>query len=217
MQTLNFCTWILGENQNYREWVFCIYSCFCLGLLFGFYGRSSIYLPGGKLSQNASSMHPPMWDFKVHGTARINAVFRDLYHLELWIPREKALEIAKNMLQFVRAYAYEAFLSLQKKKMNMFPMVPKLHLIHEISFTMTHQASKACWVYNPIAETCSMDEDFVGRCAVLSRSVSPRLNALRSLQRYLAQIQMTWLHWNIEKVWWVVWGVLEVSRVDHSA
>ena len=74
-------------------------------------------------------------------------------------------------------------------------LYPKLHLLHEAWEQMVYESTQSDWIYNPIAETCSVDEDFVGRCAVLSRSVSPRLNSLRSLQRYLAQIQQSWPGW----------------------
>jgi len=71
-------------------------------------------------------------------------------------------------------------------------LYPKLHLLHEVWEQMVYESTQSDWIYNPIAETCSVDEDFVGRCPVLSRSVSPRLISLRSLQLYLAQIQQSW-------------------------
>lgn len=128
---------------------------------------------------------------KAHGTAKINAVFRALYAADLWIPRDQGLAIAGDLQQFIRSYGFQAWLHHQKHE-NKFGMYPKLHLMHEIWANMVHQASLSEYIYNPIAETCSIDEDFVGRAAMLSRQVSPRLNALRSIQRYLAQIYMSW-------------------------
>ncbi|CAL1127923.1 unnamed protein product [Cladocopium goreaui] len=131
--------------------------------------------------------------YMAHGTAKINSTFRRLYSGDLWLRRELGLEIAGELLQFIRSYCFEAWFHLQKGQ-SRFGMYPELHLLHEVHGQMIWEASKSEWIYNPIAETCSMDEDFVGRCAILTRSVSPRLNSLRSLQRYLAQIQMSWRH-----------------------
>ena len=130
---------------------------------------------------------------QAHGTSRINAVFRALYGGDLWLRRELGLRIARDLLQFIRSYCYEAWLHRSAKE-NMFSMFPKLHLLHEVWGEMVYQGSISEWILNPISETCSMDEDFVGRCAILTRSVSPRLNSLRSLQRYLTQIHLLWQH-----------------------
>ena len=48
------------------------------------------------------------------------------------------------------------------------------------------------FVYNIIAESCSIDEDMVGRMAYITRHVSPRLTAQRTLERYLTQVGFAW-------------------------
>ena len=131
---------------------------------------------------------------QAHGTRMINSVFQRLYAGDLWLRRSLGLEIAHGLLQFVRAYSFEAAFFYEQGLVK-FGLYPKLHLLHEVWEQMVYESTQSDWIYNPIAETCSVDEDFVGRCAVLSRSVSPRLNSLRSLQRYLAQIQQSWQRW----------------------
>ena len=66
-----------------------------------------------------------------------------------------------------------------------FPLIPKIHPLEEILFLMEHQAKFSQWVLNPMVESCSLDEDFIGHAAYITRHVSPRLMALRTFNRYL--------------------------------
>ena len=60
-----------------------------------------------------------------------------------------------------------------------FPLIPKIHPLEEILFLISQ------WVLNPMVESCSLDEDFIGHAAYITRHVSPRLMALRTFNRYL--------------------------------
>ena len=71
-------------------------------------------------------------------------------------------------------------------------MLPKLHAVEEIVKELQEQTQHSFWAYNPLVESCSVDADFIGRTAFLSRSVSPRATCIRSLQRYLVQILQVW-------------------------
>ena len=106
------------------------------------------------------------------------------------------MSIAHDLLQFIRCYCLEASIFLQKGAPG-FSMFPKLHLLHHIWFELDRQIkTPGClWVLSPLCEVCPIDEDFVGQCATITRHCSPRLNSLRSLQRYLAQINMSWRSW----------------------
>ena len=75
---------------------------------------------------------------------------------------------------------------------NKFGLIPKVHALHEVAMEMFRQCGMSDWVMNPITETCSVDEDMIGRVAILSRSVSPKIIGRRSLARYLAQINIVW-------------------------
>ena len=72
--------------------------------------------------------------------------------------------------------------------------MPKLHSIEEILFEMETQANdpSVFGVYNCLAESCSVDEDFIGKAAVIARSVSPRATSLRTIERYLVQLFQIW-------------------------
>ena len=67
-----------------------------------------------------------------------------------------------------------------------------MHMVEEVIKEMEVQASLSCWVFNPLAGSCSVDEDFVGRTAFICRHVSPRLACQRSLERYLVQLWQVW-------------------------
>jgi hypothetical protein len=56
----------------------------------------------------------------------------------------------------------------------------------------TWQAQLADFVMNPACHSCSLDEDFIGRTACISRTVSLRIIAKRTLERYLVHIQLAW-------------------------
>ena len=121
----------------------------------------------------------------------MNQVMRSLYDADAWLRREQALDVAGNLLQWIRCYMLEAHLAWEKDQA-MFACVPKVHAIHHVWAELVRQASCGQWVLNPCIETCALDEDFVGRTAVLTRSVSPKVISRRSLERYLAQIRVLW-------------------------
>ena len=121
----------------------------------------------------------------------MNQVMRSLYAADAWLKSADALAVAHGLEQWIRSYLLQAHLAY-KKESNMFSLIPKVHAIHEICEELRRQGQVSSWAMNPCLETCSLDEDFVGRAAVLTRSVSPRVIAKRSLQRYLAQINVLW-------------------------
>lgn len=129
---------------------------------------------------------------EAYGTSKVNQFMRGVYQHDCWIPASDALPLASALFAFLRAYFYEAHLSYRTCEESKFALFPKLHALHHIAWLMRRQGETCSHVLNPAVEICSIDEDFVGRKAVLTRSVSPRLMALRSIQRYLAQIQVAW-------------------------
>ena len=58
---------------------------------------------------------------------------------------------------------------------------------------MVAQTVSFDWIENPMAQSCAMDEDFIGRFCVLTRSVSPRLRVQRAMERYLTQVLLIWM------------------------
>lgn len=125
------------------------------------------------------------------GTRKLNEFMRGIWTEDVFIPASKGLVLSECLIDFVRIYAWEAYEADQEDR-QVFPMLPKLHALHEVGYEMKRQSLQSAWCFNPVVETCQLCEDFVGRTAYLTRCVSPRLQALRTLQRYLSQIHRAW-------------------------
>ena len=129
--------------------------------------------------------------FLLKATLAINDFMSSLYHLDLWIPAAEANRIATAGTTFVKCFVYLAFLSANKGQ-PMFAIKPKLHMLHECALALQIQAGQSSHALNPLSESCSLDEDFVGRLAFISRHVSPRLISQRSIERYMVQAFLAW-------------------------
>ena len=127
---------------------------------------------------------------KASATRAINQLMSGLYGADLWIPQAHARKLVDAGYHFLKAYAYLAWLSYEAGEPK-FSFKPKLHMLHETVIAMK-RALHLPYIYNVISESCSVDEDMVGRLAFLSRHVSPRLQSLRSLERYLTQVRLAW-------------------------
>lgn len=128
---------------------------------------------------------------EAYGTEKMNFFMRGIYKEDVFIPRERALDLSKSLYAFVHAYLWEASKAYQLRVAS-FPLFPKLHAVHEIGHALKVQATRCPYAMNPAVHSCSMDEDFIGRCAAITRCVSPKLIAKRTIQRYLCHIQIAW-------------------------
>ncbi len=128
---------------------------------------------------------------EANGTKQINFFFRSLYAGDVWLKNDLAKTLADALIQFIRTYLALAKASYDLG-VNHFSLIPKIHALHEVQFEMVRQCALGGWVLNPIVETCSVDEDLIGRVANLTRKVSPQLIAKRALARYLVQINFVW-------------------------
>ncbi len=120
-----------------------------------------------------------------------NNFMRGLHMCDAWIHAEKARKISEAGSHFVAAYVYLAHLSAAMGEPK-FPLKPKLHMVQTACVRLLWESEHAPFAYNCLNESCSIDEDFVGRLAFISRHVSPRLIAIRSLERYLTQVHLAW-------------------------
>lgn len=127
---------------------------------------------------------------KESGARALNKLMHLLYSGDVWLPREVATECVKCIEYFRNTYTFLASVSKNRNEMR-FPLAPKLHSLEEIGHAMRVQLHHA-WCMNPIVESCSLDEDFVGHAAFITRHVSPRLMAQRTFERYVTQLMMAW-------------------------
>lgn len=116
---------------------------------------------------------------------------RGIYANDVLMERSVGINMSNALYDFVKAYLFQAHCAYQRG-LTHFALLPKLHSLHEIAHSLKQQCGRSPWCINPAVHTCSMDEDFIGRCAAVSRLVSPRAIERRVLQRYLAHIQFAW-------------------------
>lgn len=128
---------------------------------------------------------------EAHGTQCVNRFMKGIYEQDVFIDSGVAGHLSDCLYQFIAAYCYQADAAFQAGEV-LFALFPKLHAVHEVAHRMRHQSRRSPYTWNPAATSCSMDEDFIGRYATLSRCVSPKQIAKRTLQRYLCQIQISW-------------------------
>ena len=134
---------------------------------------------------------PPRYSAQASGTRALNLWMSRLYKAPLFIPKSEAQEINEAGWHFLACYQRIAMLACKEQKCK-FTLIPKLHMYWHLVDWMTTQAAQADWVYNVMAESCSMDEDLIGRFCFLTRCVSPRQRVQRSLERYLTQVMLLW-------------------------
>ena len=109
-----------------------------------------------------------------------------LYDGNLWLERSVARELLHHGMVSLKAYQWLARKCLELRK-PLFGIIPKLHYFHHACNNIKLQLDnpECVLILSPYAWTCEMDEDFVGHVSRLSRRVSIRTYALRTIQLYL--------------------------------
>ena len=118
---------------------------------------------------------------------------RGIYSNDVFIDRSEGLELSNALYAFIKAYAFEAHASYNKG-VSAFATYPKIHFLHEVAHTMKWECHKCGICIKPATFSCSIDEDFIGRTAAITRCVAARIMAKRTLQRYLCLFQCAWTH-----------------------
>eukprot|EP00438_Fugacium_kawagutii_P029459 Skav209226 [mRNA] locus=scaffold293:68270:69547:- [translate_table: standard] len=111
--------------------------------------------------------------------------FHDLHHEGLWLTPMVADAMANNCLKFCEQYQRLAQLS-HLRGVARFHLEPCLHTFRHFSHDIHMAMGKKCSrVFSPSAQTCEMDEDFVGKIARTSRHVHAGSMSRRTIDRYL--------------------------------
>ena len=145
---------------------------------------------------------------KASASRALNYWMSNLFKNNFWIASAHAKRLNSACEHFLLAYSRLALLSYRLNEQR-FGINPKLHMLWHVWRWMRDQANNCPWVENPMAQSCASDEDFIGRYCLLTRCVNPRSRILRSLQRYLTQVLLIWMHlkrkgWRtlgLEKAW----------------
>jgi hypothetical protein len=118
-------------------------------------------------------------------TYRMNSMFTVLYRAGAFLTEEECAYVSDQGLHFLAAYSSLADAMFQKSRQWLFPLYPKLHVFHHICLDVRRLGLEAKTAVNPTMHACQIDEDTVGRASRLSRRVSIRAAASRTLDRYL--------------------------------
>jgi len=114
----------------------------------------------------------------------MNTFLRGLYKWELFIPSGEAEALALQGMAFLRMFGRGARAAAEMKK-SFFYLLPNHHRIHHVFWDMLTECDNAAYCLNPLYSATQADEDFIGRPSRISRRVSPRAIALRTIQRSL--------------------------------
>ena len=181
---------LIQPDETLRNWASILHLCDYIGFVCA-YIRMSMCVFVLKHAPQSTLRLWCMLHIEAFGTTRLNQFMRGIYSNDVLMPSSTGIQLSDALYDFVKSFMYQAYAAYQKG-LNFFPMHPKLHSIHEVAHELRRQASSAAFCVNPAVYSCSQDEDFIGRCAVISRCVSPRLAAKRTLERYLCHIQLAW-------------------------
>lgn len=119
------------------------------------------------------------------GCDAIDDCMTTMLSASLWMTPLEAQSVGLGAVKFLRVYGKMA-LHFWNEGCCLFNMVLKLHMFHHLGLNVLDAVnSGAQHITNPLIYSTFQDEDFIGRVARLSRRVNPRLQSLRTIQRYL--------------------------------
>ena len=140
------------------------------------------------------------------GTANLNAMFECFYQGGFFLDRTECEYSALCGMKFWTAYSFLARKQFEKDRPDMFPLYPKLHLMHHMILRIREDGNEFGFSQNAMATSCQMDEDVIGRVSRISRRVSIRMVMERTMGRYLVGCHTAWksaglITWVGGKMW----------------
>ena len=117
----------------------------------------------------------------------LNYFMRKLYAGGLFIEGDLCGYIIDASTHFLRGYSWLAA-TCHNMGLARFPAMPKSHMLFHVRQFLMEQYNSFGYFENPIAASCSCDEDMIGRVCYLTRCVSPKTRIKRCYERYLTQV-----------------------------
>ena len=111
-------------------------------------------------------------------------VVRTALGAEFFMSSEDCEIVAESGHEFLLGYA-DLVAQCHARELCLFKLRPKVHYLNHIFLRVYEEWLSSGTATNPLAEATFMSEDFVGRTARLSRKISTRAVATKTLQRYL--------------------------------
>ena len=148
---------------------------------------------GHSLLENAPDHARAMIYRAIHdGCVGLLRFFQLLHKRGLFLTRQDASDAAGAMNLFCQTYTYLArsFFDLGLCR---YHLEPTLHMCRHVSYGLEQVLQTGAPVLvSPGAWLCEQSEDFVGKISRITRRVSARLCAQRTLQRYLVKVFLEW-------------------------
>ncbi|CAE7423345.1 unnamed protein product [Symbiodinium necroappetens] len=114
-----------------------------------------------------------------------NEFLKVLYSSGLWLSRERCQRAAQAGFDFMKSYLETADAAHRLDKTR-FKLTPKLHALLHVIEALAHGYERGqVWVWNPLGDACQMDEDWIGKIAGITTTVSTRSVHRQTLRKYL--------------------------------
>ena len=126
-----------------------------------------------------------------------NEFMRRVYRAHLFMRRPEARHIAEHGRALMREYiscAEKAF-DLQFCR---FKYAPKLHIFGYMVLNLEKSIQAQTWIMTPIAYSCQLDEDTVGRISTLSKSCCLKTVHESTIRKYLVSVRLNTILKGIE-------------------
>ena len=99
---------------------------------------------------------------------------------------------AQALEKFLISYIRLAF-DVNQEGLVFFNITPKLHYLDHVRLELKEQLSAQHQrLFNPMAFSTAMAEDYVGRASVISRTPHPTAMPLRTAQKWLIETRLRW-------------------------
>ena len=135
-----------------------------------------------------SEDHRQTLEAMTRAAAKGERFFKILYSHGLWLSRHCTGAMYESLHSFLAAYNQLAFLSLYTHAFTGYAKKSKIHMLaHEKQDLRKVLKTAKHFALSPIAFACEGNEDMVGRLSRLSRRVSQKWAAHRTLDLYLIQ------------------------------
>eukprot|EP00438_Fugacium_kawagutii_P022976 Skav222205 [mRNA] locus=scaffold3943:41172:42716:+ [translate_table: standard] len=123
---------------------------------------------------------------------QLNSAMSFLYNAPLFLEKPEGQYIYHHGMHWIQTYSMLARKCYSLKRPHLFPLMPKLHSVHHCFLAIRLQCERAGYGISPLASSCQMDEDCIGRVARTTRRVNARLMVRRTLERHLIACWKVW-------------------------
>ena len=114
-----------------------------------------------------------------------------LYNSGLFIPPLRLGRIVRHGLEMLGSFA-KCAATAYKLSLPRFKFNPKFHMLCHLILEMQEALANKESALNPTSFSCQMPEDFINKCATLSRSVDARAVAERTVDLYRVAVAGAW-------------------------